>query len=577
MNDALARWEQYNEAGQRSLSNGQLPEAAQALQAAIAEAEQLGPESSQLAATLHALGQLRMQAKEYAAAQEYLERALGMRERTLGREHLSLAPTLTALASIHESRGELEPAEERLRRALEINEQQVGAAHPDVATTLNGLAKLLFKRREFTKADRLLIRLLEIKRALGKEHPEVAAVLASLARLRQVVGKPDQGEQLWRQALAIRERNFSPNDPLLATTLEQLADCCAAQTGKLADAMALRERALAIRESALGAGHPSVAAARAKLEALQGSPPSAQAAADVLELDPPFLRTSQEIPMPALPSPPGLPAISELPIVPAMPSAEFPSLAIETRLSPPSSLPPIAPATAPVPSFAPPLAMPAPAPARFEFNALPVAPPAPPALTLSESVAPEAPRRTAPSRKARRADDRVPDERPRAAQHRDRPAPNPFAGRTDAPRPATSGGTRTAAAFVILVACSIAAGGMYYEREHPAVPARPAVPSAPRTRTADERTLDAIERGTLTVHAPSGAPATPDARVDGAGAADGGADGLQVPGTPVIPFAATSTVPGVDSVVRTIEQATRVRADSIPRGSIESRPPLRAP
>jgi tetratricopeptide (TPR) repeat protein len=567
MNDALARWERYNEAGQRSLNSGQLQEAEQALQSAVAEAEQLGPESSQLAATLQSLGQLRMLAKEYAAAQEHFERALRMRERTLGREHASLVPTLTALASIHETRGELEPAEELLRRALEINEQQLGAAHPEVATTLNNLAKLLFKRRDFTKADRLLIRLLEIKRALGKEHPEVAAVLASLAKLRQVVGKHDQGEQLWRQALGIREKHFAPNDPLLATTLEQLADCCAAQTGKLAEAMTLRERALAIRERAFGAAHPSVAAARAKLEALQGNPASVPAA-DILELDPPFLRTSQEIPMPSLPSPPSVPMIS------ATPAEEFPSFGRELRMSPPASLPPVAPPRVVTPPAAPPVEAPRPAaalPPRMDFSALPVVPAAPPALVLSESVAPEPPR-PAPKKKPR-DEPRPRAERSRPPRQRDHsPAPTPAPRTRDTPRAARSGGSRAAAAFVVLVACSIGAGWMYYQREQLEPAPRPAVRTAPRVRTADERTLDAIERGTVTVQAPSGASAAPDARAAGFVRTDEPLDGLQVPGAQVaVPPAAA---PAVDSVVRTVEQATRPRMDSAQKAKIDPRAPV---
>lgn len=572
MNDALACWERYNEAGQRSLRNGRLQEAQQALESAVVEAEQLGPESSQLAATLQSLGQLRMQMKEYAAAQEQFERALHMRERTLGREHASLIPTLTALASIHETRGELEPAEEALRRALAISEQQLGAAHPEAATLLHHLAKLLFKRREFTKADRLLIRLLEIKRALGKEHPDVAAVLASLARLRQVVGKHDQGEQLWRQALAIREKHAAPDDPLLATTLEQLADCCAAQTGKLAEAMTLRERALAIRESAFGAAHPSVAAARAKLAALQGHPASAPAA-DVLELDPPFLRTSGEIPTPALPSPPSVPAIS------VAPPEELPSFAIEPRVSPPASLAPIEPPPAVLPPAAASLLarQPAAPSPRMDFTALPVLPPAPPSLALSESVAPEPPRLLSQTQQTKPRDEPRPRrERSRPPREREYPAsPAEAPGRRERPRPARGGGSRAAAAFVVLLAGSIGALWMYYEREQLDPPPRPAVTAAPRVRTADERTLDAIERGTVTVQAPSGASATLDGSATGFVRTDEPDAGLQVPDVRVaVPLAA---LPAVDSVVRTVEQASHPGVGSAQTSIDQHAPVLRTP
>jgi tetratricopeptide (TPR) repeat protein len=294
MSDSLAaRWEQYHEAGRRSFGQGQLAEAEQAFNAAVGEAELLGPESPQLATSLNALGQIRTQLKDYPAAEPLLARALAIREKAFGTEGHELVPTLNALAALHDGKAEYDRAESLLRRALGISEHHLGPAHPEVSVGLNNLAKLYFKRRDFAKADRLLLRLLEIKRGLGKDHPEVATVLGSLAKLRQTVGKHDQGEQLWRQALAIRERCFAPNDPVIATTLENTADCCAPVPGRLAEAIALRERALSIREQATNANLPALASARAKLDELRS-----RSDTPGVTSEPPPRRSSKEIPSP---------------------------------------------------------------------------------------------------------------------------------------------------------------------------------------------------------------------------------------------------------------------------------------
>lgn len=292
-----ARWDEYNEGGRRSFGLGQFAEAEELFRAAVREGEQLGADSPHLATSLNALGQLRLQAKDFAEAETCFTRALAIRQKTYGADSHAIAPSLNNLSALHDAKGETEQAVELLRRSLAITEQALGASHPDVAVALTTLAKLHFKRRDFAKADRLLLRLLETKRALGKDHPEVATVLGSLARLRQAVNKHGPAEQLWRQSLSIRERAFAPNDPILATTLENVADCCAAQDGKLLDAIALRERALVIREAAVGAGHPSVATARAKLDELRARPGGGAAPA-APNVAPP--RSSQEVPSPLL-------------------------------------------------------------------------------------------------------------------------------------------------------------------------------------------------------------------------------------------------------------------------------------
>ena len=78
----------------------------------------------------------------------------------------------------------------------------------------------------------------------------------ALALSRQ--GKHREALPLAKKALKIAERNFSPDDTLVALSLNNLAEVYRA-LGQYAKAEPLLKRAMAIREKALGPDHPHVA------------------------------------------------------------------------------------------------------------------------------------------------------------------------------------------------------------------------------------------------------------------------------------------------------------------------------
>lgn len=262
------RWEQFNEAGRLCFLQGDLARAEEAFVAAIAEAEALGSDNVRLASSLSNLGQLKYQQRDLGQAERFFRRSLEIRERSLGPDHASVAQNLNNLAALHVARNEHAEAEALLVRALQINERERGASHPDVAVTINNLAKLYFKRGDYARAEPLLLRLLALKQTPDKHNPEAAAVLASLATLRHATGHPAAAETLWKETLAVRERTLSATDIALAPALEGLADSCEAQR-RSAEAITHRERALAIRLQVMGADHPTVGTARARIEDLR--------------------------------------------------------------------------------------------------------------------------------------------------------------------------------------------------------------------------------------------------------------------------------------------------------------------
>ena len=85
----------------------------------------------------------------------------------------------------------------------------------------------------------------------------LAPTLHNLATLYLDQGKYDQAEVLYKRVVAIREIEFGPDHPSLATSLEALA-WVEFKRGKPAEARTKLERAMAIYERALGPDHPAL-------------------------------------------------------------------------------------------------------------------------------------------------------------------------------------------------------------------------------------------------------------------------------------------------------------------------------
>src|SRR5512138_222597 len=161
--------------------------------------------------------------------------------------------------------GEAEPL---LTEALAIGEGLFGRQHAAVVPLLNELSRLHIHRLQHARAEGVLERLLAIARAKGEENADVATALAGLAVVKRKLGDDASAEALFRDALRIREKVLEPSHIVTVVTLEQLSETCAAR-GNFDEALALLRRALATREVALGPGHSTVQAARARVAELE--------------------------------------------------------------------------------------------------------------------------------------------------------------------------------------------------------------------------------------------------------------------------------------------------------------------
>jgi tetratricopeptide (TPR) repeat protein len=128
------------------------------------------------------------------------------------------------------------------------------------ASLLDRAGDYLQSRAAYAQAEQLFRDALAIReKMLGTEHPETAASLVNLALAVHLRG--DAGAlPLCERALTIQEKVLGSEHPDTARTLGSLANLLRAQ-GSFLRALPLHERALAIYEKALGPEHPCTAGA----------------------------------------------------------------------------------------------------------------------------------------------------------------------------------------------------------------------------------------------------------------------------------------------------------------------------
>jgi tetratricopeptide (TPR) repeat protein len=87
------------------------------------------------------------------------------------------------------------------------------------------------------------------EKAFGRDHPDVAQALNSLATVYGRLGRNADAERLYKRSVATFEKTLGPNHPDLADVLQNLAGLYKDQR-RYADANALFKRSMAIRAKA---------------------------------------------------------------------------------------------------------------------------------------------------------------------------------------------------------------------------------------------------------------------------------------------------------------------------------------
>jgi eukaryotic-like serine/threonine-protein kinase len=115
-------------------------------------------------------------------------------------------------------------AQAQLLRAYKLREQSLDPPHPDLAASLHNLGRLRFKQQRYSEAESYYRKALDMRTKLfGRENAQVARTTHHLAYTLQKQGRLDEAQKYWTEALRIRRAVLEPDDADIANTLSGLA------------------------------------------------------------------------------------------------------------------------------------------------------------------------------------------------------------------------------------------------------------------------------------------------------------------------------------------------------------------
>jgi eukaryotic-like serine/threonine-protein kinase len=219
-----------------------------------------GPESSQVADSLVAIGQLRIDQARLDEAGPLIRQGLEMSKRTLPAGDLSIAKATAALGRLLEERGKYGEAIQVLDGAVKQMSRS-GKETPELSSALSELANTHFYAGHYDESNALNQRVLEMDRRLyGNRHPSVANDLFNLGAIQFQWGRYSQAEKFYRQGLEI-DRDWYGNDSTNTAADLTMLGRALVYEDKTREGTQLLERALVIQEKVHGEVHPSVASA----------------------------------------------------------------------------------------------------------------------------------------------------------------------------------------------------------------------------------------------------------------------------------------------------------------------------
>jgi len=219
-----------------------------------------GSEHVDLANAYEKMASLLLIKGDYTDAEQFLNKALEIKEKIFGENHIEIAAICNDIGRILTLKGRYSEAEVFIRKSLKIREEILGCDHTDTATTLSTLAGLLAKIGGDTdQLNQICFKVLAIKeKTLGEEHLETATALNNLAV--QLMSQKDvsSAEKFFKKALSIKEKKHGFNHPDTSTVLVNLGTVLC-HKGDFSGAEPLMRRALEICEKNLGFEHPKTA------------------------------------------------------------------------------------------------------------------------------------------------------------------------------------------------------------------------------------------------------------------------------------------------------------------------------
>src|SRR2546429_2481571 len=207
------------------------------------------------------LGYIRVLQGRYSEAEDFLKRSISAYGSAYGAfVQQDLSNAISQLANVYDFEGRYPEAKEQYVKALAIQEKIPGPNSVDMSGILTGLADVYTKLGQTSKAKEELKRAREIGHQSGPgDHPN-GLVLDELGRAAERAGKYAEAEGLYKQSIDVFETTAGPEARDLAMSLADLGRLYRDEEQfDIHKAEPLLDRALSIREKALGREHPETA------------------------------------------------------------------------------------------------------------------------------------------------------------------------------------------------------------------------------------------------------------------------------------------------------------------------------
>jgi eukaryotic-like serine/threonine-protein kinase len=238
---------------------GKLEQADSLMESALAKREAIyGPDSTETAKGLLALGSLRDAEARYDDAERLIRQALDRDRRHLPANDPAVAKAMLALGGVLDNRGAYDQAIAILEETVQLYSAP-GSEPVDLADSLYELANAHFYAGHYEKSEEINERALAMyKQIYGERHPRVAEILINLGAIQLDTGHYAAAEQYDRQALDIVQGWYGKDNPETAADLTILARSLVYQK-RYAEASDLLQQSRTIKERTFGKVHPSVA------------------------------------------------------------------------------------------------------------------------------------------------------------------------------------------------------------------------------------------------------------------------------------------------------------------------------
>ena len=269
----IAAWEAHSSAGIKAHEERRFGDAEREFREALREAEALARHDWRLVVSLDNLGDTVRALQRIEEAEALYREAVVVAETLRGGDDLLILEPLKILALFYQGQHRYGDAERVYERALTLAGRVLGGDPAQVVPYLTALAELARLQGRYREGEVLIRRALaSVQHVRDDLGPGLAAVFLDLAWFLEVTGRdaaaeaatqeavrilrrmPREAEELIRPALAVREGALGADHPSVATLLDHVALVFELQ-GRLGEAVLLRQRALRVGEDAFGEGH----------------------------------------------------------------------------------------------------------------------------------------------------------------------------------------------------------------------------------------------------------------------------------------------------------------------------------